>query len=52
MAEGFKILQYDESEQLNKNGSNWIFWKTQIVPYLKVKAMAIHFQDYTKTQSH
>jgi len=35
MSDGFKILQYDESEQLNENGSNWTFWKTRIVPYLK-----------------
>src|SRR5882724_4517495 len=35
MADGFKILQYDKSERLNKSGSNWTFWKTRIVPYLK-----------------
>ena len=35
MADSFKILRYDESEWLNENGSNWIFWKTRIVPYLK-----------------
>ena len=35
MADGFKILRYDESERLNENGSNWTFWKTRIVPYLK-----------------
>jgi len=35
MSEGFKILHYDESEHLNKEGSNWTFWKTRIVPYLK-----------------
>src|SRR5882724_2884531 len=35
MADGFKILRYNGSEQLNENGSNWTFWKMQIVPYLK-----------------
>jgi len=35
MADGFKILRYNGSEQLNENESNWTFWKTQIVPYLK-----------------
>ena len=35
MSEGFKILRYDESERLNKEGSNWTFWKTRIIPYLK-----------------
>src|SRR5882724_1242256 len=35
MSDGFKILRYDESEWLNKDGSNWTFWKTRIVPYLK-----------------
>jgi len=35
MSEGFKILRYDESERLNEEGSNWTFWKTRIVPYLK-----------------
>jgi len=35
MTDSFKILRYEESEQLNENGSNWTFWKTQIVPSLK-----------------
>ena len=35
MTDGFKILRYDESERLDENGSNWIFWKTRIIPYLK-----------------
>src|SRR5882724_2274648 len=35
MADGFKILQYDESERLKEDGSNWTFWKTRITPYLK-----------------
>jgi len=35
MTDGFKILRYDESERLNKSGSNWNFWKMRIVPYLK-----------------
>jgi len=35
MSKGFKILCYDESERLNEEGSNWTFWKTQIIPYLK-----------------
>src|SRR6266481_6255321 len=35
MSENFKIIRYDETERLNENGSNWTFWKTYIVPYLK-----------------
>ena len=35
MTDGFKILWYDESKWLDKNGTNWIFWKTRIIPYLK-----------------
>ena len=35
MTDGFKILRYDESEHLDENGSNWNFWKTRMVPYLK-----------------
>src|SRR5882724_7444982 len=35
MADGFKILQYDESERLKEDSSNWTFWKTRITPYLK-----------------
>ena len=35
MTDGFKILRYDESERLDENGTNWIFLKTQITPYLK-----------------
>src|SRR5882672_1957317 len=35
MSDGFKILRYDESEWLNEDGSNWTFWKTRIIPYLK-----------------
>src|SRR5882724_9589211 len=35
MTDWFKILRYDESERLNESGSNWNFWKTRIVPYLK-----------------
>src|SRR5882724_10626119 len=35
MSDGLKILRYDESERLNEDGSNWTFWKTRIVPYLK-----------------
>ncbi len=35
MSDSFKILRYDESECLNENGTNWTFWKTRIVPYLK-----------------
>ena len=35
MSDGFKILRYDESEHLNEDGSNWTFWKTRIIPYLK-----------------
>ena len=35
MSDGFKILRYDEAEWLDKNGSNWSFWKTRMVPYLK-----------------
>ena len=29
------ILCYDELECLNENGSNWTFWRTQIIPYSK-----------------
>ena len=39
MTDDFKILRYDESERLNKNGSSWIFWKTRMVPYLKGSKM-------------
>ena len=35
MVDGFKILQYKESEWLNESGSNWPFWKARIIPYLK-----------------
>src|SRR5882672_4353291 len=35
MSDRFKILRYDESECLNKDGSNWTFWRTRIIPYLK-----------------
>src|SRR5882724_1529671 len=35
MSEIFKIIRYDETERLKEDGSNWTFWKTHIVPYLK-----------------
>jgi len=35
MTDGFKVLRYKESERLDENGSNWNFWKTCIIPYLK-----------------
>src|SRR6266481_2669264 len=35
MSENFKIIRYDETEKLNESGSNWTFWKTRIIPYLK-----------------
>ena len=35
MSDNFKIIRYDETERLNKSGSNWTFWKTCIMPYLK-----------------
>jgi len=35
MTGGFEILRYDGSECLDENGSNWNFWKTRMVPYLK-----------------
>ena len=35
MSGSFKILHYDELERLNENSSNWTFWKTRIIPYLK-----------------
>src|SRR5882724_2229760 len=35
MTDGLTIIQFDVSEQLKEDGSNWIFWKTQIVAYLK-----------------
>src|SRR5882724_2516636 len=35
MLDVFKILRYEESEHLNEDGSNWTFWKTRIIPYLK-----------------
>ena len=35
MSDSFKILRYNESEHLKKNGTNWTFWRTWIIPYLK-----------------
>src|SRR5882672_7634994 len=35
MTDYFKILRYDESERLKEAGSNWSFWKTRTIPYLK-----------------
>ena len=35
MSDSFKILRYDKSDWLNEDGSNWTFWKTRIVTYLK-----------------
>src|SRR5882672_6899922 len=35
MSDNFKIIRYDETKRLNENGSNWTFWKTRIIPYLK-----------------
>ena len=35
MSDSFKVLCYDESEQLNENRSNWTFWRTRIIHYLK-----------------
>src|SRR5882672_5894365 len=35
MSDSFKILRFDKSEQLNDDGSNWMFWRTRITPYLK-----------------
>src|SRR6266481_3599211 len=35
MSENFKIIRYNETERLNENGSNWTFWKTHVVLYLK-----------------
>ena len=34
MSDGFKFLQYKESDCLHESGSNWTFWKTQIVPFM------------------
>src|SRR6266481_567592 len=35
MSDNFKIIRYDETEGLKESGSNWTFWKTHIIPYLK-----------------
>src|SRR5882724_4857059 len=35
MTDRLTIIQYDESDQLKEDSSNWTFWKTQMVPYLK-----------------
>src|SRR3979490_1159336 len=35
MSDSFKVLRYEESERLDESSSNWNFWKTRIVPYLK-----------------
>src|SRR5882724_9681205 len=35
MTDGLKMIQYDELERLKEDGSNWTFWKTRMVPYLK-----------------
>src|SRR6266481_4906438 len=35
MSDNFKIIRYDETEGLKESGSNWTFWKTRIIPYLK-----------------
>ena len=35
MSDNFKIIRYNETERLNESGSNWTFWKTRIMPYLK-----------------
>src|SRR5882724_6297021 len=35
MLEIFKIIPYDETKRLKEDRSNWTFWKTCIVPYLK-----------------
>ena len=34
MSDGFKFLQYKESDCLHESGSNWTFWKTRIVPFM------------------
>ena len=35
MSENFRVLQFNESQYLNESGSNQIFWKNRIIPYLK-----------------
>jgi len=35
MTDGLKMIRYDELERLKEDGSNWTFWKTRMVPYLK-----------------
>jgi len=35
MTDSLKMLLFDKSEQLKEDGSNWTFWKTRMVPYLK-----------------
>src|SRR5882724_6822585 len=51
MSDGFKILRYDESERLNENGSNWIFWKTRIIPYLKGSRLWPYISGATRRPS-
>src|SRR5882724_9338583 len=35
MTDRLTIIRYEESDQLKEDGSNWTFWKTRMVPYLK-----------------
>src|SRR5882724_217137 len=35
MTEGLTIIIYEQLERLKEDGSNWTFWKTQMIPYLK-----------------
>src|SRR5882724_1302458 len=35
MTDGLTIIRYEESDRLKEDGSNWTFWKTQMVPYLR-----------------
>src|SRR5882724_2072341 len=35
MTDGLTIIQYEESDRLKEDGSNWTFWKTRMIPYLK-----------------
>src|SRR5882724_7907708 len=51
MSDGFKILRYDESERLNENRSNWIFWKTRIIPYLKGSRLWPYISGATRRPS-
>ena len=56
MSDSFKILQYDESERLNEDSSNWTSWKTGIVPYLVGSRLwlyisgSIHKPDDSETE--